>query len=61
MHYFTPELYLRYNSEEDDVADAADAEWEAALKGYRAHLDVLAGRLTARCGSWPGSACTTRS
>lgn len=38
MRFFTPELYLRYNSSDDQVADRADAEWEEAVRGYHHHL-----------------------
>lgn len=31
MQFFTPELYRRYNAEDDETALAADAEWEAAI------------------------------
>lgn len=32
MKYFTPELLNRVRSADDDVADAADDEWERAIK-----------------------------
>jgi hypothetical protein len=38
MRFFTPELYLRYNSPDDAVADRADEEWEAALREYMSYL-----------------------
>jgi hypothetical protein len=38
MRFFTPELYLRYASDEDDVANAANEEWESALLAYQHHL-----------------------
>ncbi|HET6883953.1 MAG TPA: hypothetical protein VFI31_27620 [Pirellulales bacterium] len=41
MKFFTPELYLKFNSPDDDVADQADQEWEAAVKAYQKHLDHL--------------------
>jgi hypothetical protein len=41
MQFFTPELYLRFNSENDDVASAADGEWERAIGDYRQHLDTI--------------------
>lgn len=44
MRYFTPELYLRFNSSDDAIADRADVEWSNALDAYRAHLEqVLKG------------------
>jgi hypothetical protein len=45
MRFFTPELFLRYNSDLDEVADAADAEWEAALKAYRAKQEKMRSRM----------------
>jgi hypothetical protein len=38
MQYFTPELFVRFNSVDDDIADRASDEWENALATYRAHL-----------------------
>lgn len=45
MRFFTPELYLRFNSRDDAVALAADADWEAAIARYKAHLDSLRGKM----------------
>ena len=45
MRFFTPELYLRFNSRDDAVALAADAEWEAAIARYNAHLDSFRGKM----------------
>ena len=41
MLFFTPELYRRYNSQDDKIALAADAEWEEAIARYHQHLAVL--------------------
>ena len=41
MQFFTPELYLRFNSQDDEVADRADAEWEDAIRSYRARQDDI--------------------
>jgi hypothetical protein len=41
MLFFTPELYRRYNSSDDKIALAADAEWEAAIVRYQQHLAAL--------------------
>src|SRR5260370_14240869 len=41
MLFFTPELYRRYNSQDDEIALAADAEWEAAIVRYQQHLAAL--------------------
>ena len=41
MRFFTPELFVRFNSADDDVADRADAEWERAVAGYKKHLTKI--------------------
>jgi hypothetical protein len=41
MKFFTPELLIRFNSSNDEVADHADAEWEDAVRAYHKHLDGL--------------------
>jgi len=41
MRFFTPERYVRFNSLDEDVADAANEEWEAALDQYRDHLSEI--------------------
>src|SRR6266436_1400265 len=41
MVFFTPELYRRFNSQDDEIALTADAEWEAAIVRYHEHLDSL--------------------
>lgn len=46
MRFFTPELYVRFNSTNDDVADQADSDWEAALQAYNHHLAEIRGQLT---------------
>jgi len=38
LKFFTPELYVRFNSSDPEVADRANDAWEAALDAYRAHL-----------------------
>jgi hypothetical protein len=38
MQFFTPELYLQYNSADDDAASHADTLWEQALDNYHRHL-----------------------
>ena len=45
MRFFTPELYLQSNSEDDEVADRADEAWEKALKDYQSHLDSIRDRM----------------
>jgi hypothetical protein len=41
MKFFTPELYINFNSSDDEVADRANEEWETATREYRSHLDGL--------------------
>jgi hypothetical protein len=45
MLFFTPDLYRRYNSQDDEIALAADAEWEAAIVRYHQHLAKLRERM----------------
>jgi hypothetical protein len=48
MRFFTPELYIEFNSADDDVADRADREWGAAIENYRRHLDGLRDQIPAQ-------------
>jgi hypothetical protein len=41
MKFFTPGLYLRFNSPDDQLADQADREWEATIHAYQKHLSDL--------------------
>lgn len=41
MRFFTPELYLRFNSDEEVEADRADEAWEKATDDYRRHLKAF--------------------
>src|SRR5438128_2569165 len=45
MKYFKPALLARYRSGDDDVADAADEEWERATAAYRKRLKDIRKRL----------------
>jgi hypothetical protein len=45
MRFFTPELYLQFNSSDDEVADSADQAWEQALQAYQRHLETLRDRM----------------
>lgn len=45
MRFFTPELYMAFNSTSDEEADRADDAWEAAIKAYRRHLVALGDRM----------------
>jgi hypothetical protein len=46
MKYFTPELYLRFNSPDLDVAEKAHEDWDEAIRRYRDHLIDVAPQLT---------------
>ena len=48
MKYFTPELYVRFNSSDEKVADRADREWEKAIVKYEQYLDGVRDRLPAQ-------------
>jgi hypothetical protein len=41
MRFFTPELFIEFNSSDDEVADRADKAWEAAIQEYHRHLAGL--------------------
>jgi hypothetical protein len=45
MKFFTPELFIKFNSSDDEEADRADEEWEAAIRAYRRHIDGLRDRM----------------
>jgi hypothetical protein len=45
MRFFTPELYVQFNSPDEAEADRADEAWEAAIRSYRQHLDDIRDRL----------------
>ena len=41
MKFFTPELYLQFNSPDEDEADRADQAWEEVLHLYERRLEEL--------------------
>ena len=41
MRFFTPELYLQFNSSVDATADRANDAWEKSLQEYQRHLDAI--------------------
>jgi hypothetical protein len=41
MRFFTPELYVQFNSSDDEVADRANERWEKALEEYKRHLESI--------------------
>jgi hypothetical protein len=45
MRFFTPELYVRFNSPDETAADEAYLEWERAGERYAQELDAIRDRL----------------
>jgi len=45
MKFFTPELYVRFGSSDDDVALPAHEEWEQVIKRYRRHYKKIETQL----------------
>src|SRR5919197_1045369 len=45
MKYFTPELLKRFNSRDDEIADAAHADFERAATAYKEQLDKIDEKL----------------
>jgi hypothetical protein len=45
MKYFTPELYARGQSQDDDVLDEVEQRWEEASERYVAYLRSVEGAL----------------
>jgi hypothetical protein len=48
MLFFTPDLYRRYNSPDEDAAIAADADWEAAIVRYHEYLTSLREKISSQ-------------
>src|SRR5262245_6192091 len=46
--YFTRELLQQFQSDRDDVADKADADWERAVARYRERLGRIKRRFPKR-------------
>src|SRR5947209_9877211 len=47
MKYFTPDLYVRGQSLDDDVLDEVDRLWEEAGERYAAYLDTVRAEFSA--------------
>jgi hypothetical protein len=45
MRFFTPELFVALNSQQEDVVDEAMEKWDAARNGYRKHFARLEMKL----------------
>jgi hypothetical protein len=48
MKFFKPELYLRYSSPDDAIADCARTEWEQAVCAYHTHLSRFSTKMSDR-------------
>jgi hypothetical protein len=57
MRFFTPDLYLRYNSRDDAVADIADDDWEQSLLLYKKHLAEFSDEMNSRVRELAESRC----
>jgi hypothetical protein len=51
MRFFMPDLYLRFNSANENEADRANDEWENALQSYRQHLESIWDQLPSQVRS----------
>ena len=45
MRFFTPELYVQFNSSNDEEADRGQEAWEAAIQAYGRHLDGIRAKM----------------
>jgi len=45
MRFFTPDLFVAFNSQEDEVVDEALEKWEAARDDYRKHFAKIEKKL----------------
>ena len=45
MRFFTPELFVALNSQEEDVVDEAMEKWDAARDDYRKHFAKIEKKL----------------
>jgi hypothetical protein len=57
MKFFTPELYLRFNSPDRSTAEQAEEDWEKALTKYRKHLHKIRPRMTKSVGEIAETLC----
>jgi hypothetical protein len=57
MRFFTPELYIDFNSNDPVVADAADGAWEKAISDYRKHIRKIRARLPKKARELADSTC----
>ncbi len=45
MRFFKPGLYIRYNSDDDAIANRADREWEKTIRAYKEHLATFSDQM----------------
>lgn len=45
MRFFSPELYMRFNSADEEEANRAEEAWETAIQDYHKHLGTLRERM----------------
>lgn len=57
MSYFTPELYLQFNSTDNVEADRADEAWEDAIKKYRSYLRKHSNEMPPRVKKFADTVC----
>ncbi len=57
MKFFTPELYLDFNSRDRKKVLSAHDKWEHALEAYGAHLRRIGPRLPSRVRELANSLC----
>jgi hypothetical protein len=57
MRFFKPGLYMRYNSDDDVIADRADGEWEKAIRAYKKHLETFSAQMNERVKSVAETLC----
>lgn len=46
MNYLTPDLLARFRSLDDEVAEAASAEWERRCEAYNQHIKAIRAHLS---------------
>lgn len=57
MKYFTPDLYVEFNSNDPAVADRADADWEQATADYHKQVRKIGSRLPGKTRELVESIC----
>src|SRR5262249_13396364 len=57
MKFFTPELFVRFGSADDEVALPAHEEWERVIKRYRRHYKKIEAQLPLRLRKFHDEQC----